>query len=101
MNGVQLLVHSAPCLPRIFYRNVQVVSPSYAQNKAQMDHPQRISWVLVHGYFEHYMYHVMVLGWSKKEERKEERKKEGKKERMNKMNNAAFRLFQVPTRLAL
>ena len=32
---------SCPC------RKVQRVSPSYAQSKAQMDHPKRISWLLV------------------------------------------------------
>ena len=49
-------------LPR---RKAQVVSLSYAQNKAQNHYPQRIP-LATGGYFECNTYHVTVLGWLKK-----------------------------------
>ena len=72
-NGVQQPEHSAPLsLPR---KNAQAVSPSYAQSKAQINSPQRISWLLVavsnvaRGCFECCTYRVTALGWLKKERR--------------------------------
>ena len=44
MNGIQQPVQSAPP-PSLLLKKVQALSPSYA--KAQMDHPQRISWQAV------------------------------------------------------
>ena len=55
---------------------------SYSQSKAQMNHPQRISRLLVAVLNATCTYCVMVLGWLKKEERKKkERKKERKKKK--------------------
>ena len=56
--------------PQSSLQKAQEVSPNHAQSKAQMKHPQRIPgcW----GYFKCYMYHVMALGWMKKEEEQEE-----------------------------
>ena len=45
------------------------------------------------GSFKHYMYHITMIGWMKKEMEEEEGKKERKKERT--MNNSDFQLFQV------
>ena len=44
-NDTQQLVCSAPSV--FPAKKVQAVSLSYTQSKAQMDHPQRISWLLV------------------------------------------------------
>ena len=47
--------------PQSYHKKAQVVSPSYAQSKAQMNHPQTVG-----GYFECYTYCIMALGWLKK-----------------------------------
>ena len=53
---------------------------SYAQNEAQRDHLQRISWLLVTMHVECNTYRITVLGCLK---------------RKKKMNNSDFRPFQV------
>ena len=68
---------STLCPLSLPHRKAQVVSLGYAQNEAQMNHPQGRSFLTVGGFFECYTYHVMALGWLKKEERK-------------KMNNSDF-----------
>ena len=45
--------------------------------------------------------HVSCYGARLAEERRKKKERKKKGERKNKMNNAAFRLFQVPTRLTL
>ena len=61
------------CLLSLYCKKVQAVSPSYTQSKAQMNHPQRISWLLV-AISNATCIAFMVLGWLKKEERKKERR---------------------------
>ena len=63
MNGFQQLVQNG--LPS--REKVHVLSRSHAQNEAQTDHLQRISW-LFGGYFECNKYCVTVPGWLKKDE---------------------------------
>ena len=60
-NGVQQPVCSAPS---VFHANkAQVIS---LQLRSQMDHPQRISWLLVAFLIATHIAHVMALGWLKK-----------------------------------
>ena len=84
-NGVQQPVHSAPSVSSI--KKVQVLSPSYVQSKARMNHPYAENFLAIGGYFECY-----TLRYSTRlpEERKRTKKKERKK-----MNNSDFQLFQV------
>ena len=49
-------------------KKVQVLSHSHTQNEAQIDHPKRISWLLVAVW--NTTHHVTALGWLKKEEDK-------------------------------
>ena len=66
----QILWHptaSTLCLHSFPRKQAQVVSRSYAQNKVQMNHPQRISW-LYWWLFRMHTCCVMALGWLKKEE---------------------------------
>ena len=80
MDGVQLLVHSAPPpFPNLPRRNVQVHGKSQLRSKRSLNEPSPEKFLSIGGFFECYTYWVMALGWLKKEE--EERKKEGKKER--------------------
>ena len=69
---------STLCLLNLPHKQTQVVSPSYTQIKS----PFPENFLAIGGCFECYTYHVMVLGWLKKEKRK-------------KVNNSDFRLFQV------
>ena len=79
--GFQQPVHSAP-YSLFSCKKAQAihVSPSYAQSKAQMDHPQIILWLLHGGCFKCYTYCNMALGWLKKKK---------------KVNNSDFQPFQV------
>ena len=66
-NGFQQ-VASTVGLPN---KKAQVLSQSHAQNEAQIDHPQRISWLLV-AISNATRTRVTALGWLKNEEEDEQ-----------------------------
>ena len=68
------LTASTLCLLSLSCKKVQKVSHRYAQNESQMDHPQRMSWLLVAisstTNFEHSKFCITVLSWLKKVRKK-------------------------------
>ena len=58
---------SLPC------KEVQAVSPSYAQSKAKKTSQE--NFMAIGGCFERYTFRVMALGWLKKERKKERKMK--------------------------
>ena len=74
--------HCPLSLPR---QKVQAVYKSPLNSKQSSNEPFLEHFLTIGGYLEHYMYHITVLGWLKKERKKERRKR--KKERKKWLSN--------------
>ena len=66
--GIQLLVHSAPSVFPTLQESAN--DKSQLRSKQTSKGPSPENSLTIGGCFEHYTYHIMVLGWLKKKKRK-------------------------------
>ena len=76
-NGFHQPVHSASSV---------FPTKAHMRSKQSSNAPSPKNFLTICGCFEHYMYHILALSWSKKKKKKKKKKK---------INNSDFWLFQA------